>query len=108
MQGVEVDGALWGHLVECLPMLPHDGLTDSLFQANGRSPHQGQTTQIDQTTVCQNVCLLRHLGNMIQRILFQSNLFVFYKIVFASEVFVLNSLLGIWWNIQVVMYMNLG
>lgn len=61
MQRVEVDGTLWGHLVEGLSVLLHDGLTDPLLQTNGRSPHQGQPTEVDQTTVCQDVGLFRHL-----------------------------------------------
>ena len=52
MQCVQVDGALRGHLVQGLSMLPHDGLTDPLLQTDGRSPHQSEATKVDKTTVC--------------------------------------------------------
>ena len=52
MQRVEIDGTLRGHLVEGLSVLPHDGLTDPLLQTNGRSPHQGESTEVNQTTIC--------------------------------------------------------
>lgn len=61
MQRVKVDGTLRRHLVQRLSVLPHDCLTDALLQPDGRPPHQRESAQVDETTVCQNVCLLRHL-----------------------------------------------
>ena len=57
MEGVQVDGALRRHLVERPPVLPHDGLTHSLLEADGRPKHQREPAEVDETTVCENVCL---------------------------------------------------
>jgi len=34
----------------------------SLLKANGCSPHECDTTEVDEATICQDVCLLRNLG----------------------------------------------
>lgn len=36
-------------------MLPHDRLTYALLEADGRPPHQGESTEVDEAAVCENV-----------------------------------------------------
>lgn len=61
MQSVQVDRALRRLLVQLSPVFSHDGLTDTLLQSYGRPPHQRQSTEVDETTVCENVGLFREL-----------------------------------------------
>ena len=36
----------------------------SLFEANGCSPHECDTTEVNETAIRQNVCLLRNLRDL--------------------------------------------